>query len=488
MKHIFPVIGFFVLLPLFSCSDTTPGPDGDEINDSDYEEAPILTSSGEVCPLPAANLCTSIPEYISKEINSRFTSLSNSINATTRIVFASTKELSTADQQLLDAYNQGSTLVFVDTDRHQLLEWFDSHNLSYGGERDASDDIHVIYALNNRDRHYFFDDFVDKNNKEELTNFPIRFDSVVRWMNTYAKDEMNELKHLQQSRAGDVYDISRTFKNQVFTHNYSVLLKDKELAHVVGSDRDYLTKSSSIEVTFTVYPLFSKEKNGSKGDYYIVEGYVNCQNAGMYAGKWTSMHGGVHARLCGFYMSELKVNAGLLNAKFPVGGTPVPQTTPSSTSYSSGFSWSIGGNINGKYEGGKPGIEAGISGSCSWNNSETRTLPDVSIRRNTDGGKIEWIYTFNNLPHTSSGSKYLSIPDLAISDFETYHTWIWWVPDTDKYKDLSKDLYAYFSLTPTYKSYKWYSTAADFGTHEWSDGIEEMDKMFLLKLKHPVRQ
>lgn len=494
MKYLSIIICSIMIAIICSCSDdiSTPNENENEVKDTEIsEQSPEIKSNGEVCSLNSVNLASSMPDYIKFQIDARFPSVSTNINSSTKIVFASTAELISADQQLLEAYNQGVTLVFVDTDKRQLLQWLEQHEIEYAGEYEDFEDLHIIYALNNRDNFYFFDDFVDSESEEEIAYFPVRFDSFVDWMNKYASEDSEKAMMSPMTRAGDVYDIAKTFKRQVITHNFSVLLKDKELAKVVGSDSDLLTKTSSIDITFTIYPLYSKDENGSGGDYYIIEGYVNAHNGPMYAGKWTSRHGGVYARLCGFYMSELQVEAKLRTARkvqFPVGGTPVPQTTPSSTSYSSGFSWSIGGNICGKYEGGQPGAEIGISGSCSWNNSETRTLPDVSIKRDTKDSDIKWTYTFNNLPHTSGGSKYLNVPDLATSDFQADHTWIWWIPNTRNMTYL-KDSYftAEIKVIPTYQSYKWYSTAADFGTHNWTDGISSNDNTFRFTIKGPAR-
>lgn len=474
---------------LASCADDKVD-DPDDVTDdpTEVEAPPKVESNGEVCALNAANIASSIPDYLKQQIESRFVALSGSVDASTKVVFASTAELSGKEDALLEAYANGATLVFLDTDKVSLLQWLDSHEIFYGGHADNYDDLHLIYAFNKRDRYYLFDDFVHEDSEDELAFFPVRFDSVVGWLNRYGSEEAEAAA---MTRGGsDEYDISKTFASQVETHNYTVKLTDKTLASVALSDPDKLTMTSSIDVTLTVWPLYSHPSNGSShGDYYIVKGYVNAHNAKMYNGKWTKTHGGVHARLCGFYMSQLDVEAKIsgIEPKFPVGGTPVPQTTASATTYSSGFSWSIGGSLTGKYDAGGPGVEAGLSGSFSWNNSETRTLPDVSIRRDTDKGKINWEFKFNNLPHTSGGSKYLDIPDLATSDFETNFSWIWWIPGKPPRGNRKFEYQCCFTVKPTYQSYHWYSTAADFSTSTWDDGIKKTDTYFIFHLKHPYR-
>lgn len=491
MKILHNIIALTLTVAVSSCSDDEPGQSVDIVDDNtEYEQIPDLKSDGEVCNLKTANIAANIPDYLAAQVATRFISATNTIGEETRVVLASTSQLTGADENILNAYQNGATIVLVDTDKKVLLQWLDKHGIDYGGNRDDFSDLHLIYAFNNRHRYLLFDDMEEIGSETELAMLPLRFDSVIDWLNKYATEDVIKDNKVN-SRAGDVYDITRTFGSQVVTHNFAVTLKDKELAHVIGSNRDRLSKSSSIDVTFTIYPLYSVKSNGSSaGDYYIVQGYVNAHNAGMYNGKWTKKHGGVHARLCGFYMSKLMLSARIetngLSVKFPVGGTPVPQTTMSSTSYTSGFSWSIGGSINGKYEGGKPGVDVGVSGSCSWNNSETRTLADVSIQRDTPNGSVNWTYTFNNLPHKSGGSKYLTVPDLAKSDFESNHTWIWWIPDTKEGNNTSYK--AYIKIDPEYMSYKWYSSAADFGTKTWNDGIKDSEKTFSFHLVAPQRK
>ena len=491
-KNIALIFSLLIMAIMSSCTDdSSNGEESMEDDNTEFEAPPVIKSSGELCALNAANIATNIPDYIKAQIESRMSSSNSLLSEGSKIVIASTAELSDADEALYAAYNRGATIVMVDADKRALLQWLDKHNIEYCGERDDFDHLHLIYAFNNRNRYLLFDDLEDEKDENEIDMMPVRFDSVISWLNQYAgeKDTPRALQ-MDTSRASDVYDITQTFGSQVVTHCFTMSLQGKELAHVASSKRDYLSMKSSLDVTLTIYPLFSKASNGSsKGDYYIVKGYVNSHNARMYAGKWTNKHGGVHARLCGFYMSKLdfsvKIDSSNANVKFPAGGTPVPQTTASSTSYASGFSWSIGGNITGKVDGGGIGGQVGVSGSCSWNNTETRTLPDVSIRRDTYNGEVKWEYTFNNLPHTSSSKKHLDIPDLATSDFESNYTWIWWMPDCKAGQTTKFPVK--ISVKPEFKSYHWYSSAADFSVQTWGDAISEKDQDYTFLLTPPRR-
>ena len=55
-------------------------------------------------------------------------------------------------------------------------------------DRSDFDDLHLIYAFNNRHRYLLFDDFVDDGSEEELEMLPVRFDSAIAWLNRYADD------------------------------------------------------------------------------------------------------------------------------------------------------------------------------------------------------------------------------------------------------------------------------------------------------------
>ena len=100
-------------------------------------------------------------------------------------------------------------------------------------------------------------------------------------------------------------------------------------------------------------------------------------------------------------------------------------------------------------------------------------------------------YTFNNLPYAEGFIGYVDIPKLAISDFESDYTWIWWIPDSKNYEDKADKLQPTYSATitiePEYTGYYWYNTYVQFGTNKWSDGITDKEKAFTFKLIPPQR-
>lgn len=87
------------------------------------------------------------------------------------------------------------------------------------------------------------------------------------------------------------------------------------------SKADKLTRSGTIDVAYSIYPLYSFQANGSSaGDYYIVEGTFTVHNDQMYNGSWTKKHGGVKSHLCGFYLKKFEVG----NTLCATDGTVLP--------------------------------------------------------------------------------------------------------------------------------------------------------------------
>lgn len=95
------------------------------------------------------------------------------------------------------------------------------------------------------------------------------------------------------------------------------------------------------------------------------------------------------------------------------------------------------------------------------------------------------MFDVNNRPHTSSGKKYTSVPSIASSDFTIHQSWIWYVPSTadNDTKEFAMSVW----VKPTYESYHWYSSAADFSTSSWDDAVPEGDRTFRVTLLKPNR-
>lgn len=63
-----------------------------------------------------------------------------------------------------------------------------------------------------------------------------------------------------------------------------------------------------------------------------------------------------------------------------------------------------------RYAGQRPAGFRDAERRIGWNNSETRTVSDLTINKNSPGGKVGYVFDVNNRPHTSSGKKYTSVP------------------------------------------------------------------------------
>lgn len=473
------------MLTLSSCQK-------DDSEDIYIEEGEGLTdpveASDEIILLPSA-IIGQLPDYIRTALNTRFTNAVGEISNDLDVVVISHDQIFTNTDKLLEVYNAGGTIVVVNPDDVQLHAWSNENGVLYAGDadHDNGEDDHLLYAFNRNANYYFLDDFIHEDTEE---NCNVLLDSFVGWINEYAKKG-----NTSYSPGADQtnYNIKDIFAAQTIHHTYQMCLKDKTLAHVVSSKADKLTRYGTIDVAYSVYPLYSFEANGSSaGDYYIVEGTFTVHNDQMYNGKWTKKHGGVKSHLCGFYLKQFEISnvlytsggAAVDGVKFPSSGSPVPETTIGATSYTSGFEWGLGGSVTGGYQGGGMG-SATINANVSWNNSETRSVSDLTINKNCPEGKVGYVLEINNTPHIKSGYKHLDVPTIASNDCTIHQSWIWYVPSTSD-NDTSEFKMS-VHVQPTYESYHWYSSGADFATSSWGDAVPEKDMTFLVKLLRPDR-
>lgn len=456
-----------------------------------------VTASDEKVELPAA-IVGRMPDYLQTALNVRFTNAGSEISDDLKVVVIAQDQVAANTEKLLGVYGAGGMVVVVNPDDVQLSDWCDENGVRYAGDGglDNGKDHHLLYAFNKNANYYLLDDFVHDDDEGSCNIF---LDTFVSWVNKYAAAAEESSASLRRgaTRADDdiKYDIKKLFASQTVNHTEQMCLNDKTLAHVVASKADKLTRNGTIDFAYSVYPLYSFRANGSSaGDYYIVEGTFTVHNAQMYNGSWTQKHGGVKSHLCGFYLKKFEVKntlcaidgTDLTDVKFPSQGTPVPETTIGSTSYSSGFSWSISGSISGGKKGGAPEFSGTLSGNIGWNNTESRSVSDLTINEDSSDGKVGYVFDVNNTPHRSSVNKYTSVPSIASSDFTIHQSWIWYVPLTAD-NDTTTEFVMRVWVKPTYESYHWYSSAADFSTSSWDDAVLKDDQTFWVKLLRPNR-
>lgn len=402
------------------------------------------------------------------------------------VVVTSSTDLAANTAAIVAAYDAGAIVVVTNPDDEKVASWCNSTGIPYIGDGSCeSGHGHLLYCFNNNNDFYFLDDFLDEspdNDHETVLN------SFTTWVNTYSSDSRSKAKNSANrllSRSND-FDIARTFASQTIAHTYQISIVNGELAHVKWSKVDRLTKKSTIDVAYKIYPLHSFNANPTKGDFYIVSASATVHNGNMFNGQWTKKHGGVRARLGGFYLSQFNLDATLCTVSpegngfkyitcpkvtFPADGTPQPETTQNKTSYQSGFNWGINGSISGGINGKDPTAQISLGGNFGWNNSETRTISDLTIETNTTNGKVGHVCHINNLPHTSKGRINTDIPEIAKSDFTIYQSWIWHVEDAADYSDNTYGIR--INAKVEYKGYHWYSSAADFSEKTFSNALPQ---------------
>lgn len=449
---------------------------------------PVAIVGGGVTPLDAAlsRRCT-----LRGELSSDMTG----------VVIVGNDNLETNTDAIVAAYGNGAIIVVTNPDDERLSSWCHAAGIPYIGDSDnGNGDDHILYCFNNRHDFYFLDDFVD--------DFPdpdhdVALNSFTAWVNNHSRDAVRPAMAAMRafgSRGGDI-DIAKTFAAQTVTHTYSIGIKNGELAHVTWSKADCLTKSGTIDVAYSIYPLYSFEANTTSGDFYIVQASVTVHNGNMFQGQWTKRHGGVYARLGGFYMSRFMIDATFQkvtissdgsnefadfdDVSYPAGATPVPESSVGATTYQSGFSWGLNASVSGGAQGSTPTGQLSIGGNVGWSNSESRTISDLTIEKNAPRNKVGYTFSVNNLPHTSGASKYTDIPQIAKSDFTMYQTWVWHVPST---RDNSRDCFGMKVWSNVeYKGYHWYSSAADFSVRTFGNALPEDNRAFTVRFLEPNR-
>ncbi len=240
---------------------------------------------------------------------------------------------------------------------------------------------------------------------------------VVVWTNNAIK---NATGNFDPSSFWEESSLSTTYSNHL----------NEEITHVIGSSHDYLEGSYSVEVQLKVTPMHGFESSESKAmDYYLMTSTVSIASGKMYTGNFVKMHGGVKARICGFYLKSLSANFTIVNTSgVPVGQfaqIPSPETVVGSTGYTTGWSFSVGGGITG---GTVPMPTSSVGVSVS--SSTSRTISDCDVLNRHEGATVGYDYLINNLPRL----KYPNITDpplVSTSTINFYSQWVWAVPTED---------------------------------------------------------
>ncbi len=291
---------------------------------------------------------------------------------------------------------------------------------------------------------------------------------LVKWMNSYAERE--------NLIAGGSSDAEAIFGAIHGGYTFKFTMPDRAVAAVACSKKDYLHGTGSVDVNWSVTPVhsFDDQENG-RGDYYIVNGSVAFNSSGMWTGNFTSMHGGVHVRICGAFAREFSIKTyiadmdGKAVGRYVAGGTPRPTTSTGSTTYSKGYTWNLGSSLTGGFSQ-TSGFNCGLTlnGGISANKSESRSISDLDIILNQKEPVASYTLVFNNLPHYTS-IHITDAPPICRSTATLDFSYIVHLPDV---RDYSTDRHrmAVQITELDYGACRFYSTKADYRDFTW--GLE----------------
>ena len=278
---------------------------------------------------------------------------------------------------------------------------------------------------------------------------------LVEWVNTVISNDMRDANP------------ESIFEKCFISHNYNYELRDKAITHVVFSKVDKLSGNGVVELGLLVYPLHGFGVNGNTAmDYYIVESTLSIVSDKMYSGNFIKKHGGVKARICGFYWKRLHSDISIVDASGNAVGqfvqTPSPETVSGSKTYSSGWSFSLSGAVTG---GTTPA--ATLGGGVSHSSTTSRTINDCDIISNHSGSTVSYNYVVNKLPSYNSAIKINPPQAISTKTATFYSTWIWAVPTADN--NSSKEYYVKYKLSDfVYGASYLYSSSADYNDLEFA--------------------
>ena len=363
------------------------------------------------------------PVYISQSIDSEIASAiakrtKNSVNSTNlaKVAFITDDELT---EELAENFCDSNKVLV-------LLNPSDEHIKQFAPENTKNTNV-LFIAYNADGEHCMIPMPVGNITYSESMN------GLVNWINDVIHNDLLGV------------DPQSIFEKCFVTHSYNYELKDKEITHVLFSKVDKLSGSGVVELGLIIYPLHGFGGNGTNGmDYYIVESTVSVVSDKMYSGNFEKKHGGVRARICGFYWKKLHSDISIVDASGSSVGqfiqTPSPETIVGSTTYNSDWSFSFGGAITGGTD-----PSATLSGGVSHSSSTSRTVNDCDIISNHTGSTVSYDYIVNNLPSYNLGIKINPPQAISVKTATFYSTWIWAVPTADN--DNSKSYYAKLRLS-----------------------------------------
>lgn len=321
----------------------------------------------------------------------------------------------------------------------------------------------ALLAVSDKGDFFTIDEFVENDILGTMNG-------LVKWMNSYAERE-NLIS--AAVAAGGSSDAEALFGAVHGGYTLKFTMPDQEVAAVACSKKDYLHGNGSVDVNWSVTPVhaFDDQENG-RGDYYIVNGSVAFNSRGMWTGKFTSMHGGVHVRICGAFARKFSIQTYIAHmdgkpaGQYVAGGTPRPTTSSGSTTYSKGYSWNLGVSLTGGFSE-TSGLNCGVTlnAGISANKSESRSISDLDIILNQEEPVASYTLKFNNLPHYKS-IKITDAPLISRSTATLDFSYIVHLPEVKDYSTETHRMVVKIQKLD-YGACRFYSTDADYKDFTW---------------------
>lgn len=442
-----PFRSYMALLPFFliglaSCSDDKEVFTEEETTiEGDYVEPTLWTSNERI--IAPAWISPSVPEPFAAALRTRISNEAGSADEAQLIV---------TDMQGYSANKLPDGKIAIVYDPSDVL-------VATLGENGGDDDA-LCVGIQERGGHFIV------NEPEDDGDMPASLNSIVSWANASSQSADNGFE-----KDDDSYGAS--YSGEI----------DNTICKVALSKPDRLKGKYDVSIRADVTPLHGFESGRNKAmDYYIVTLTTTVQSKGMYSGNFTKKHGGVRARICGYYLKNLSIDASITDPKGKAAdGTffqsvPTPATTQGATSYttSSGFNFSGGISYGTNITNSKFGY--------THSSTESRTISDCEIINNHDNDVAKFQYKINNLPSYNTHIRINTPPDIAVSTATFYNQWIWAVPTKDN--DESTEYKLKINLHDfIYGASYFYSSKADYHNLDFKIADAEVT----LKLRKPVR-
>ena len=426
----------------------------------------IATDETADCP---ATILGNVPVDMKEALNHRFTHLSSTVSEGTDVLFVSSSELSGYKEEIAAVYENDGIIIIIKPDTPVVNNWFGQMGLDYELVDDGVEK--ELYAFSKC--HQYILDAAD-----ESTTINEHLNYFISWIN-----QTLSVSLVLPPEAGETA-IDKLTSAQTITHTFNYDLEITE-AKVALSKADKIYGKGVFTAKYSIYALYAFQDQPTAGDFYIVSAEYTAHNSDMCPvdandHRWTSKHGGVYCRLCGFYMTNFNVETVLTKSdketkvgEYLANYSPTPLTTQGSTSYSSGMSWSLGGEVAVGGNAAGPNGSVTVTGGVTFSNSQSRTISDVEILNQSTSNVTKYEYKVNNLPYYQVGSISISVPPLvSVSNATLYSSWIWRVPSTTEQS--TEKFFIGTKPTITYGSCHFYSSGADFKSHKNSPKMDEM--------------